>query len=310
MPKREGFGGFRERAPARRYTSKKFLEKTLSGRYQMQDILGCTCWSTMVRGKDLETGNDIMVKCYDPLNKVRGILGRHRNEIHTLERLNHEGIVGTYPSFEVGGYPCLVMEFLPEECEKYFKDSGINAEVFCQRVMDYMEELGSTVQYMVSEKVTHMDIKPSNLRLDENGKLKLTDFNFSMDRKNPDDVAELKGTIVGTTPFIPPEGQDGNLPTETYEVYSVGLHGLMFLYNFHCNPDVRIIRPTFMKETEAATMMSISEGLTSLMMLGHLRGKCPDGIVDFLADSTEVDPKRRLNPDEMMERIKDVKTKI
>jgi len=82
-------------------------------------------------------------------------------------------------------------------------------------------EIAIALKYLHSRKICHCDVKSSNILLDENNKIKVSDFGLSR-LKNIFLIAENKGRI-GTPHWMPPEIMKGNRYEESSDVYSYGM---------------------------------------------------------------------------------------
>lgn len=82
-------------------------------------------------------------------------------------------------------------------------------------------ESAIALRYLHSRKITHCDMKSSNILLDENLKVKISDFGLSR-LKNIFTVSENKGRI-GTSHWMPPEIMKANKYVESADVYSYGM---------------------------------------------------------------------------------------
>lgn len=138
-------------------------------------------------------------------------------EREVLRHLNHPGLPEIYDLFEEGGCAYLVMEYISgKNLWELKKEQGPFKE---GKILHCMEELLDILQYLHYQipPLIHGDIKPSNLMLDENGRLVLLDFGASFTGGCE------KGKTYGTLAYASPE-QISGYPAmdQRSDLYSLG----------------------------------------------------------------------------------------
>lgn len=297
----------------RKKYDKKLLDRLVGERYVVRSVIDYRDdnENLLYKGVDCESMDDVVLKFFHPALRDDEEYARSNqrmlNEIYTLNRLDHEGIVKTYPSFEFEGAWVLVVEYLPNECEDYFY-GRTSDDLFFPRVLQFMDELGSAVQYLVSEEVAHRDVKHENILVSREGKLKLIDFGIATDKKNSQDVHLSPFYAIGTIEYMPPEGISGSQAfSPHYDIYGVGLNTLMLVYNqvigipLHNMPD---------NDITAVYGMGFFERQSRLIdvMLERITEKCPPELVSLMRKST-ASRFNRVTADEFMEELNEVKRK-
>jgi predicted Ser/Thr protein kinase len=142
-------------------------------------------------------------------------------EARALARLNHRSIVQIFDVVETLGHVVLVMEYvsgtdLQHLCEQ--TELGVNSVV--QLAMDVCAALGAAHQ----ARIAHRDLKPGNILIDPNGRIKLTDFGIAQSLSPPcDGGATLPGTVPGSYLAMSPEHAAGLKLDERADMYALGL---------------------------------------------------------------------------------------
>jgi len=99
------------------------------------------------------------------------------NEAKRLAKFNHNSIVSIFDVFEENGTAYFSMEYIKSgSLEDLVRKSGKLSE---SKALAYIQQLGEVLHYLHNRKTCHLDIKPANVLLDENGRIKLIDFGLS-----------------------------------------------------------------------------------------------------------------------------------
>ena len=144
-------------------------------------------------------------------------------EAQNLSKLRHSNIVRVLESFEANNTVYYAMEF----CEGGSLDELIAAQGGLSEAvaLDYARQIGSALDYMHSEKVLHLDLKPGNVMLRKNGSVALIDFGLSK-QYDEEGAPESSTTIGGGTPGYAPIEQanyrEGGQFAAAIDVYALG----------------------------------------------------------------------------------------
>jgi serine/threonine protein kinase len=99
------------------------------------------------------------------------------NEAKRLAKFTHNSIVSIHDVFEENGTAYFSMEYIKSgSLDDLVRKSGKLSEL---EAMVYIQQLAEVLHYLHSRKTCHLDIKPANVLLDENGRIKLIDFGLS-----------------------------------------------------------------------------------------------------------------------------------
>lgn len=183
----------------------------LFGKYELGRVVGCGAFAKVHYARNIQTGQGVAVKI---INKKKlsgtGLTGNVKREITIMSRLHHPHIVRLHEVLATKTKIFVIMDFV-RGGELFAKISkGRFSEDLSRR---YFHQLISAVGYCHSRGIFHRDLKPENLLLDENGKLKVSDFGLSAvtDQIRPDGLLH---TLCGTPAYVAPEilakrGYDG-----------------------------------------------------------------------------------------------------
>ena len=144
-------------------------------------------------------------------------------EANNLARMHHPGIVKVFEVVEANNTVYIVMEYV-DGCslDEHIRHCGKLTE---QEALALFHQLCDAMQYMHGQKMLHLDLKPKNIMLDEEGRLYLIDFGLSK-QYGSDGNPESSTIGLGTPGFAPSEQadfQDGNKSFRaTIDIYALG----------------------------------------------------------------------------------------
>ena len=116
-------------------------------------------------------------KVFTDETKRQKVIASFQNEVNAMSRLSHPNIVNFYDYFQEGPIMFVVMEDCTfGNCYDILKR---NQSFMKQNILKFSKELIEAVAFCESFNVAHLDIKPSNLFVDDHGRLKLGDFGLS-----------------------------------------------------------------------------------------------------------------------------------
>mmetsp|Transcript_18564 Transcript_18564/g.16166 ORF Transcript_18564/g.16166 Transcript_18564/m.16166 type:complete len:307 (+) Transcript_18564:120-1040(+) len=187
---------------------------------------------------------------------------------------------------------CLFMEFVPfPDFSTLAKDIEFGADPKLSRT--YFGQIMSALQYLHSKGFAHMDIKPENMILTQDFKLKLIDFEFLMNEK------ETETLDMGTPHYRAPEVKERKIKCpKAADVYSAGIT----LFALHCG-----VMP-YLEDTkfDEFDMEQLLHEDTKTFWAIHREivpenVEITDNFKKLFEAMTNKDPSKRLSADEVME---------
>src|SRR5690606_24606028 len=148
-----------------------------------------------------------------------GFLERFRAEARHAALVNHEGIASVFDYGEENGSAYLVMELVPGEALSTMleRDTSLPAD----KVLDYVSQTASALQAAHAAGLVHRDIKPGNLLISPDGRVKITDFGIA---RIADQVPlTATGQVMGTVQYLSPEQASGHPASPATDIYSLGI---------------------------------------------------------------------------------------
>jgi serine/threonine-protein kinase len=189
------------------------------GRYDIIDLVGRGGMGVLYRGHDPSLERDVAVKMMH-LDFTRDSSARERfqREARAVARLQHRNIVTIHELGEVDGTPYIVMELLGgQDLDQVLKSDGT---LSLGQKLDVVAQLCEALAYAHDQGIVHRDIKPGNVRLLEDGTVKILDFGIARFTASS---LTLSGTVMGTPSYMAPEQIMGQPVDGRADLFSAGV---------------------------------------------------------------------------------------
>jgi eukaryotic-like serine/threonine-protein kinase len=205
-------------------------EPTAIGKYQIEGVLGQGGMGIVYRGFDPAIHRPVAIKtitksALDPAD-LQYALTRFRHEAQAVGRLTHPRITAIYDYGEEVDMAYIVMELV--NGQSLFHHMQNQARFGLKEIGEMMRQLLDGLGYAHALGVVHRDIKPSNILINDDGRLKLTDFGIA--RIETSTLTQV-GEIMGSPGYMSPEQFLGTDINATSDLYSVGV----IAYELLCN---------------------------------------------------------------------------
>src|SRR5262249_36648736 len=148
------------------------------GRYQLLAKLGEGGMGHVYLAHDQRLDRRVAIKVL-PEGRVNdpGAIARFQREAKALAQLAHPGIIQAYDSEEADGRHFLVMEYVEgKNLAALLKEKGRLAPAVAA---DYAHQAALALQHAHDRGLIHRDVKPSNLLLSSNGRVKVLDLGLA-----------------------------------------------------------------------------------------------------------------------------------
>src|SRR5947199_3160631 len=200
-------------------TGDTLIDSVFDGRYRIIRKLGAGGMANVYLAEDQELGRRVAIKILDDRHaNDEQFIERFRREAKNAAGLSHPNIVSIYDRGEAEGTYYIAMEYLDGRSVKELIVSRGAAPV--KIAIDYARQILAAVRFAHRHGIVHRDIKPHNVLVDAEGRLKVTDFGIA--RAGVSQMTEA-GSIIGTAQYLSPEQAKGAPVDQTSDLYSVGV---------------------------------------------------------------------------------------
>jgi eukaryotic-like serine/threonine-protein kinase len=189
------------------------------GRYKIVRKLGAGGMANVYLAEDQELGRRVAIKILNDRHANDDqFVERFRREAKNAAALSHPNIVSIYDRGEAEGTYYIAMEYLDGRSLKELIVTRGPAPV--PVAVDYARQILSALRFAHRHGIVHRDIKPHNVLVDGEGRVKVTDFGIA--RAGASQMTEA-GSIVGTAQYLSPEQARGTNVDQRSDLYSLGV---------------------------------------------------------------------------------------
>src|ERR671938_116667 len=200
-------------------TGDTLIDSVFDGRYRILRKLGAGGMANVYLAEDQELGRRVAIKILDDRHAADdSFRERFRREAKNAAGLSHPNIVSIYDRGEAEGTYYIAMEYLSGRSLKELIVSRGPTPI--RIAIDYTRQILAAVGFAHRNGIVHRDIKPHNVVVDADGRLKVTDFGIA--RSGASQMTEV-GSIIGTAQYLSPEQAKGAPVDQRSDVYSVGI---------------------------------------------------------------------------------------
>src|SRR5262245_6357038 len=188
------------------------------GKYRVIEQVGEGAMGVVYRALDPVLNRTVAIKVMsDALAREDELRRRFLREAQAAGSLQHPNIVTIYDFGEVEGHLYIAMEFVEgEDLETMLRT---RAPMTIVQKIDVLEDVLSGLGYAHKRGIVHRDIKPPNIRIDEEGRARIMDFGIA--HLQPSRMTP-PGLIVGTPAYMSPEQVTGGAVSPQSDIFSVG----------------------------------------------------------------------------------------
>lgn len=193
---------------------------TFGNRYKLGNRIAIGGMGEVWEATDLVIGRTVAIKILkDEYLGDPGFLERFRAEARHAALVSHEGIANVFDYGEENGSAYLVMELVPGEALSTIleRERTLPADT----VLDIVAQTANALQAAHQAGLVHRDIKPGNLLITPDGRVKITDFGIA---RIADQVPlTATGQVMGTVQYLSPEQASGKPASPATDIYSLGI---------------------------------------------------------------------------------------
>jgi len=188
-------------------------------RYEILEILGEGGMAFVYKARDMQLERFVAIKTLKP-NYVNQetFVDRFKREAKTAANLNHPNIVQIF-DWGIEDEPYFVMEYI--EGNTLTSIIAKNRTISLSDILFIGAQVSGGLHAAHQKGLVHRDIKPGNIMITPDGKVKVTDFGIVSLQNEESDITKT-GSILGTASYISPEQAQGKPVSIESDLYSLG----------------------------------------------------------------------------------------
>ena len=262
------------------------IGKRISGRYKLLDMIGGGGMSNVYLAHDMILDRDVAMKVlrYDFSNQEE-LHRRFQREALSATSLTHPNIVNIYDVGEDGDIHYIVMEYVKGETLKEYIQN--NSPISPNRCITIMKQLTSAIADAHNNNIVHRDVKPQNILLDEEGKVKITDFGIAMALSATSYTQT--NSVLGTVHYLSPEQARGGTATKQSDIYALGI--VLF----------ELLTGELPFSGESAVSIALKHLQSETPSIRAILPSIPQSLENVVIKATSKDPRDRYGTAEEME---------
>ena len=196
-----------------------WIDKEFDHRYLIVRRLGSGGMADVYLAEDRELGRQVALKLLNERHANDDqFVERFRREAQSAAGLNHPNIVSIFDRGQAEGTYYIAMEYLDGRTLKELLVR--NGPTPVPIAIDYARQILGALAFAHRNGIVHRDIKPHNIVVRQDGRLKVTDFGIA--RSGASQMTEA-GSIVGTAQYLSPEQARGAPVDARSDLYSLGI---------------------------------------------------------------------------------------
>ncbi|HEX8354880.1 MAG TPA: serine/threonine-protein kinase [Pyrinomonadaceae bacterium] len=200
--------------------SRSFFVNQPIGEYRIVDFLGAGGMGEVYRAVHQKIGRVAAVKVLTQATQSSGFVERFFNEARIQASLQHPNVATLYDFCEVGGQPCIIMEYVDGQTISE-RIAGYGAPLPLAETVYVFEKVCEAIEYIHRHGVIHRDIKSNNIKISSQGQVKLLDFGIAKGQTSQQ-LTQV-GSVIGTLQYLAPELIRGGTADARGDIWALGV---------------------------------------------------------------------------------------
>lgn len=189
----------------------------IGDRYEILDKIGTGGMSDVYKAKDHKLNRFVAVKVLKPeFNENTGFVSKFRTEAQAAAGLTHPNIVNVYDVGEEDGIYYIVMELVEGITLKNYIEKKSRLSI--KEAISIAIQVSMGIEAAHNNHIIHRDIKPQNIMISKDGKVKVTDFGIAKAATSN----TITSNVMGSVHYTSPEQARGGFSDERSDIYSLG----------------------------------------------------------------------------------------
>ncbi|GGH25603.1 Stk1 family PASTA domain-containing Ser/Thr kinase [Paenibacillus segetis] len=192
----------------------------LGGRYQIIERIGGGGMALVYKARDILLNRNVAIKVLrQQFVNDEEFIRRFRREAQSAASLSHSNIVSVYDVGQEDEIHYIVMEYIEgQNLNEIIKE---RAPLQIEEAVRIASQIADALDHAHHNQIIHRDIKPHNILIGRNGRVKVTDFGIA--RAATSSTITQTGSVVGSVHYFSPEHAKGVATGEKSDLYSLGI---------------------------------------------------------------------------------------
>ncbi len=197
------------------------IEKVLANRYKIEEKIGEGGMAVVYRGYDNILNRSVTVKILrEQFALDENFVRRFKREAQSAASLSHPNVVNIYDVGEQDGTYYIVMEYIDgKSLKELITEKG---KLPVNEAVQIARQICEALVTAHKNKIIHRDIKPHNILLTRDGRVKVTDFGIAK-AVTAATVTYDNNVVMGSVHYFAPEQAKGGLAGAKADIYSLGI---------------------------------------------------------------------------------------
>lgn len=196
------------------------IGKTLGARYEIEKVIGDGGMAVVYRAKDCLLNRTVAVKILrSQFGTDKDFIARFHREAQAAASLSHQNVVNIYDLGQEDGIYYIVMEYVEGITLKEYINE--HAPLSVEEAVKIAIQICDALDHAHHNHIIHRDIKPHNILIGKNQRIKVTDFGIA--RAVSSATITHTGSVLGSVQYFSPEQAKGIMTDAKSDLYSLGV---------------------------------------------------------------------------------------
>jgi serine/threonine-protein kinase len=194
----------------------------VDGRYRVDARLARGGMATVYEATDLRLDRTVALKVmHASLADDAAFVSRFQREARSAARLSDPHVVAVYDQGEDGGLVYLAMEYVPGRTVRdVLREHG---RLSAEQALTILDPVLQALEAAHRAGFVHRDVKPENVLLTDDGRVKVADFGLARAISAATSTAATQGLLIGTVAYLSPEQVERGVADARSDVYGAGI---------------------------------------------------------------------------------------
>ncbi|MCF0142447.1 MAG: Stk1 family PASTA domain-containing Ser/Thr kinase [Parasporobacterium sp.] len=264
----------------------------IEGRYEILEKIGSGGMSDVYKAKCHKLNRYVAIKLLKPeYCEDTGFVTNFKNEAQAAAALLHPNVVSVYDvSLTEDGSYYIVMEYVEGITLKQYVDR--NGRLPIKEATSIAIQVAMGMEAAHNAGIIHRDIKPQNVLISREGKIKVTDFGIARTTT----ANTIGSDILGSVQYISPEQARGGVVDQRSDIYSFGI----VFYE--------MVTGTLPFDGDSSVSIALKHIQESVPLVSDIVEGVPDSVVRIIEKCTQKKPDRRYQKTASL--VADLKTSL